>query len=1358
MSRLTEIFFSHRGNVSDKWEHYLGIYDAELARFVTRGQPVHLLEIGVQNGGSLQVWSKYLPPGSSVVGIDIDPSCADLSLGENVRVAIADASDPVAIDRVLGDDRFDVIIDDGSHRSEDIVATFEACFDRLLPGGLYVIEDLHCSYFTSHGGGFRRPDAVMEWLKNLTDSLNADHFQNDAAATAAASELHRLRVWGSQIARIAFFDSVTVVEKLAARKLKPYRRVIAGHAAPVSNISTDLVQLSAPELRAIEFSPSVDAFTPTLMQSLAAAREEVGELRAALVRAQRAERDHARTGAQFEALRAAMAHMEGRITKERARTAAAETRARGAEARANAECLRADAAEADARALRSSTAWQVTWPIRSMAQHLPPSGRRLGRRGVRAFWWTITGQLFRRLRAPPAFKPLLAAKVPSSDTLASLPVGVAVPLSKTPGSTDPYQAFQMAHTPGAGALLLQRRMAAGLLVRPRFSVLVPVFSPPADVFKAMLDSVRTQSYEHWELCLAVVDADPNSTEVLDIARKAVACDPRIRLEILSENRGISGNSNVALEMATGEWSVLLDHDDLLSPEALFQVARALNAEPEADFIYSDKDMVDRFGRQRYEPLLKPDWSPEVMLNANYLTHLCAMRTETLRIIGGWDPDTDGAQDWDLFLRFIGKGVRVVHLPHVLYHWRHIESSVAFGGFDVKPYAVAGQLRALAKYLPVVGWSEATPFFHGPYIRIRWGGVPPKVSVVVVGGLPTSRHAAVSHWTATVELLTTDEPNSKAVDAAIARATGDIVTLVDACFEPEEANWLDELVLPLLNPAIALVAGRVFDTQDRILDYGVFLQDGAAYPAFRGEAEHYNGPAGSVGWYRNSAAAAGGALAFRRSLWTELGGFESYSGAGRADLAFTLEVGRRGLGRLMLNPFARFKASDGPCSFEKSAIAPLSQETIRAAFPAGDPYLNPHLDAAVPLGAPVLRLPAMPAPPAPGHDFAAEARHVAIAYDATSADITASVRACAAEPCGPLRRVLWVVPHFEVAFYGGIHTIFRAAEHMRVRHGVAQAFAVFGTPDESNTIAARISQAFPGLAANAEVSTFTQVDLPPDLGYLDAAICTLWITAYPLLKIRRVRRKFYFMQDWEPLFYPAGTISSAVEATYRFGFHAVCNTPSLAQSYRELGGQADFFLPAVDTAVFHTRGRPVRGKADPFVLFWYARPGTPRNCFEALAEGLVELKQRYGTRIEIVSAGAAWEPVRYGLGQVVRNLGLLPYSETGALYRAADAGLVAMATRHPSYLPFELMACGAVVVTNRNPYTRWLLRDGDNSLQCEMARGDITTAVGRLIEDPVLRDSLAARANADIAAQYSDWDISCEKIYHMMRDGVEDLGD
>jgi hypothetical protein len=230
-----ELYRAHKGYVCDKWEQYLAVYDAEIGQLVARGEPLNLLEIGVQNGGSLEIWAKLLPAGSRIIGIDIDPSCAGLTLPDNVRVLIGDASDAEFLQASLGDQAFDIVIDDGSHRSRDVVHSFRALFPRLRPSGKYFIEDLHASYWREFGGGFRGQDSAVEFLKSLIDALHADHFKD--APNLSADELAALTALNRQIARLCFFDSLAVIEKYPREKAQPFVRTVAGSAVEASTVA-----------------------------------------------------------------------------------------------------------------------------------------------------------------------------------------------------------------------------------------------------------------------------------------------------------------------------------------------------------------------------------------------------------------------------------------------------------------------------------------------------------------------------------------------------------------------------------------------------------------------------------------------------------------------------------------------------------------------------------------------------------------------------------------------------------------------------------------------------------------------------------------------------------------------------------------------------------------------------------------------------------------------------------------------------------------------------------------------------------------------------------------------------------------
>lgn len=346
----------------------------------------------------------------------------------------------------------------------------------------------------------------------------------------------------------------------------------------------------------------------------------------------------------------------------------------------------------------------------------------------------------------------------------------------------------------------------------------------------------------------------------------------------------------------------------------------------------------------------------------------------------------------------------------------------------------------------------------------------------------------------------------------------------------------------------------------------------------------------------------------------------------------------------------------------------------------------------------------------------------------------------------------MLPQLANPFYGGAHTILRFADAFRRMDGVESRFCFLGSVD---TVRMRrmLGSAFPALASS-EVLHVSDLDLVRELPETDAAVCTLWTTAYALLRFQQARRRFYLMQDDEALFYPAGSTSALVEATYGFGFKAICNTVSLLNRYRGTGGEGIHFEPCIDPAVFHPNGRGERGDAQPLMLFAYARPHHPRNCFELLAEALRKVKSRMGDEVLIVTAGETWDPADYGLENVLINLGLLDYRTTGALYRACDAGTSLMMTRHPSYLPLEHMACGSLVITNRNKDTEWLLKDGVNCCLAEPTPSSLAARIEDGLRDSKVRREITQRAQLEIQERFADWDKAAEKVLDYMRKECE----
>lgn len=240
MPSLADIFLRHRGNASDKWEQYLRVYDLELHDFRAAGTPLTLLEIGVQNGGSLEIWKKFLPEGSRIFGVDIDPAVQSVPFSDGITVVTCDAADVAAVTALTGQQTFDLIIDDGSHRSADVIAGFEGFFPLLAPRGKYFIEDLHASYYPGHGGGYREPGSSVEYMKSLIDALHRN-YSGDAAAAGGGNSATAIYL-AMNIARVAFYDSIAVVDKSDIAKSSPFRRVLTGDRWTVVPVQDAFVQ------------------------------------------------------------------------------------------------------------------------------------------------------------------------------------------------------------------------------------------------------------------------------------------------------------------------------------------------------------------------------------------------------------------------------------------------------------------------------------------------------------------------------------------------------------------------------------------------------------------------------------------------------------------------------------------------------------------------------------------------------------------------------------------------------------------------------------------------------------------------------------------------------------------------------------------------------------------------------------------------------------------------------------------------------------------------------------------------------------------------------------------------------------
>ncbi len=873
-----------------------------------------------------------------------------------------------------------------------------------------------------------------------------------------------------------------------------------------------------------------------------------------------------------------------------------------------------------------------------------------------------------------------------------------------------------------------------LSTKVKFSIVVPVFRTPIPVLQDMIFSVKDQIYPNWELC--ILNASPEMEEIkFLIEQLAQDCD-KILYRETAQNKGISGNTIDALAMATGDFIALLDHDDLIAPNALYEYALELEKDPEIEFFYSDKDMIDETGTQRMNPLFKPEYSPEIMYSANYFTHFCVIKRETLNRTDGFDPKADGAQDWDIFLKIMHETNHIKRVDQILYHWRILSTSVASGA-AAKPYALDAQIYSIEQYIKRQGWKGTVAFQdkERSLIKVDWKfkEIP---SVAIVSSAGANDTAAVLG--SACSIISMDEPNWR---ERLDQCKADVLVFADpGCILEASRELLQELAAWAMHPEIAFVAPQL-RTEQKIVSCGLVYEDGCVMDMFGGHPIGFYGQMGHSLWYRDFSAFRSTCVAIERKK------FEKYFEIDQSLASFSLTHNcftalSHGL-RNVYDPFAWVRVDVGQLPEESVLSREFVAVCKKYPVPEVDPYFNHNCTIDVNRVRPI-QAQQQPATEQTVLDkYASDALALASIFDFTQEDLEKNNQIVKTVYTGEVKRMVWFLQEFDYVFYAGLYTIFRTASYLQRKHGVEHTF-VFIANTPANVMMERIEAGFPELRKCRAYSITSPNELSK-IPAADVSICTLWTTAYYSLKFNKVKRKFYFIQDYEPLFYPAGSTFAQTEATYRFGFDGVANTEGLKEVYEhEYGGRAVSLDPSVDTNVFYPNVHR-QYKKRQFTVFFYGRPGHPRNGFELGVEALKCLKRRMGNRVRIVTAGANYNTAMYGLDGVLENLGRLKIEETGDLYRSCDAGLVMMYTRHPSYLPYEMMACGCCVVSNYNAYTSWFLKDGQNAVVCEPSASSIAESIEHILLDEERRKEIGENGARQISENNPSWDDSLEKV-------------
>ncbi len=600
--------------------------------------------------------------------------------------------------------------------------------------------------------------------------------------------------------------------------------------------------------------------------------------------------------------------------------------------------------------------------------------------------------------------------------------------------------------------------------------------------------------------------------------------------------------------------------------------------------------------------------------------------------------------------------------------------------------------------------------------------------------------------------------SRANNLAAETATGDVLVFLNNDTQVLSPDWLERLLGQAQRPDVGAVGARLYFADGSLQHAGVVVgMTGFAAHLFSG-THAVDLPPEWVGQTRDVSAVTAACLAVERRKFDQVGGFdESFQLTGN-DVDFCLRLLRAGY-RNIFDPAVEL------FHFEKQTRAPikvpkgdqlLSLERYEPFLSEGDPYYNRNLT----LTTTALEPRTGPNPgrkhleqkvfgdgdrlPRPGLAYLE-------LYDASDAELTANrdlMEAFYDQPQGPVSTVSWFVPHFDHAYRGGIYTILRVAQTLTDREGTLNRFVLCGrNSGDLDGIERKVREAFPNLKAEFVLhrQKADAAALPPS----DLAVCTLWTTAYEMLTYNQCRGKFYFVQDYEPVFQPANEIYGLIEQTYRFGYIGICNTQGVREAYEAYGSPAIHFVPGVDAAY---RPSEVPPAAEPLQIVFYGRPTNPRNGFELGLQALRRVKQRYGDRVRIISAGAEWDPRAYDVDGIIDNAGILPdIVSVAQLYRESAIGLVFMFSKHPSYQPLEYMASGCATVTNFNEANLWLLKHEVNSLLVAPTVSATADAIARLVEDERLRGDIRTGGLETVAPL--EWGPQLNEIYEAMAGGA-----
>jgi len=526
----------------------------------------------------------------------------------------------------------------------------------------------------------------------------------------------------------------------------------------------------------------------------------------------------------------------------------------------------------------------------------------------------------------------------------------------------------------AGDMSRLRDEASSFGYRPLISILLPAYNSKAGWLERALDSVLSQVYPNWELCIC--DDGSGEARVRRVLSSYGRLDARIKVRHAEQNGGISAASNAALSMAAGEFVALLDHDDELTPDALFEVVRLLQEQPDADLVYSDEDLLDEAG----DPLLphfKPGWSPDLLMSYNYITHLAVCRKALVDEVGGFREGFEGSQDYDLFLRLAEKTARIHHVPKILYHWWRVEGSTG-----TNSYTHERSLRALEDALErrgVAGSVEDGPHLNRFRVRYEVSGeplvtivIPTRDNVSLLRKCIESIEQRTTYGNYEVLIVDNDSVDPQTVEYlsvtphkvlpfkeefnysrinnfAVSRADGEYVLLLNDDTEIISPGWLEEMLGHAQRPEVGAVGARLLFLDGRLQHAGVVVGVGSPWVPGVATHSHLYYPGRSPGYFdatkvvRNYSAVTAACVMLRRSVFEEVGGLDEENLAVLFnDVDLCLRIREKGY-LIVFTPYAELyhKESASRGHFSLNAAEFLYMRERWSEVMDRDPYYNPN---------------------------------------------------------------------------------------------------------------------------------------------------------------------------------------------------------------------------------------------------------------------------------------------------------------------------------------------------------------------------------------------------------------------------------